>query len=71
MNNSPPLLTELGLDKEQWLASLLAEEGLWETFKLASNVLDGKPDWEEGVRMDKIADWLGRIFRGMMLELVF
>jgi len=70
INLLPKLLRELELDLDSWALDILKEDGFWELVKLTANVIEGKEDYFEGVRLDVIMEWGTKEAKKLMFDLI-
>ncbi len=54
----PLVLDELGLELDGFVLKTLKEEGFWEGVKVVANLVEGKEDPFENVRLDKLKGWV-------------
>ena len=66
----PKLLKELEVELDSWALDLLKEDAAWELVKLGVNVVKGKDDYFEGVRLDIIMEWGTKMAKKLMFELI-
>lgn len=66
----PKMLKELELELDSWALDILKEDGFWELVKLGANVIEGKEDYFEGIRLDLIMEWGTKEAKKLMFDLI-
>mgnify|MGYP001289377239 CR=1 FL=1 len=67
----PTLLNELDLKLDPFWRKLLLADGFWESIRLLGNVLEGKEDWFDGVRLEVLMEWGAGLARELLIDLIF
>lgn len=67
----PTLLRELDVQLEPFWRKMLLADGFWESTRVLGNIVEGKEDWLEGVRLEVLVEWGGKLARELLIDLIW
>ena len=66
----PTLLKELEVQLDPFWYKMLLAAGFWESTRLLGNILEGKVDWFDGVRLEIIMEWGAGLAKELLIDLI-